>query len=175
MRFKGKWISIIFSFVFLTSCSNSLIEFKPLTVEDRLSFSLSIPIQNCNDETKFYIIQDKETLGVVNKTHCLDYYCTNINEFDEFFFSKNALLMFFSYFVGEFAIGSELTDNLVTYHFYYPEMEDQVFTYFCYTTIVQKDNYAFDLNKLEFNIKPHILTFNNFNMLQNDGVLTCFE
>ena len=104
MRFKSKQIPIIFSVIFLTSCSNSLIDFKPLTAEDRLSFSSSRQIQNCGDESKFYAIQDKETFDIVNEKHNLDNYCTNIDEFDEIFFFNNSLLMLFDYFVGEFAI-----------------------------------------------------------------------
>lgn len=175
MRFKNKTTLIIFGLTFLTSCSNSLIDFSPLSADNRLSFSSSIPIQNCNYESKFYVIQDKDTFDIVNKKHNLNYYCQSVSEFDELFFSNRTLIMFFSSFVGKFAIGSEITSSVITYHFYYPEMEDQVFKYFCYTNIVEKDDISSDLNKSEINIKSHILSYDDFEMLQNNKVLTFFE
>ncbi len=175
MRFKGKQILIALSTILLASCSNSLIDFEPLATENRLSFCSSTPIQNYNKslDALFYTIQEKKSFDIIMEKHNLDYYCPNINEFDEAFFLNNSLLMYISYFVGEFVIGSELTNNLVTYHFYYPEVEDQVFNYFCFTNIIQKD--TVNINSFQFTVETHNLSYDNFIIVQNNKKLTNFN
>jgi hypothetical protein len=174
MRFKGRKILIALSVFFLISCSNSLVDFEPLATENRLSFCSSVPIQNYSSDSDalFYTINDKNSFDIIKEKHNLNHYCTNINEFDETFFLSNSLLMYLSYFVGDFVIGSELTNNLITYHFYHPEVEDQVFNYFCFTNIIQKE--AVNINSFQFTVETHSLSYDDFIKIQNGKNLTKF-
>lgn len=177
MRFKARARSIALCSAFLMSCSNSLIDYEPLTTENRLSFCSSVPIQNCDDDSgaTFYAIEDKNAFDIVKERHNLSNYCSDVEEFDETYFVDSSLLMYFSYFVGDFAIGSELNNNLVTYHLYFPEVQDQVFNYFCLTTIIQKDSYGKDSIPFEFAVKTHILSYDDFIKIQDSRILTRFH
>lgn len=175
MRFRDRRILIVLNVFFLASCSNPLIDFEPLVTENRLSFCSSTPIQNYNNEldSLFYIIYDKNSFNRIVEKHNLNSYCINVNEFDETFFLDNLLIMHIGDFVGDFVIGGELTNNLVTYHFYYPEVEDQVFNYFCFTTILEKD--TVNISSLQFNVELHSLSYDDFVIVRSDEKLTYFN
>lgn len=175
MRLNGRETALLLLAFFLTGCSDPLIDFTPLKVVDTLTFCSSRPFQNYTySDALFYSISDKNTFDAINEKHNLRQYCSNIDKFDDDYFSDALLLMFFNSFVGNLAIGSEMTNDLVTYHFYYPNGRDQVFVYFCYTTIIAKDSFAGDPEELRFKVETHILNYDEFASLQDNEMLTYF-